>query len=112
MALEHQAVWKLLQWLEGPATLPPPPGASASSSPPQLPSSGPPAAAALPVSAIALQFAFHTGASLFSVSPGSAAPGQLGEGKQKRGIVTRAPHAVWVSQNAETRARQKSPVGF
>ena len=82
----------------------PPPGASASSSPPQLLSSAPLAAAALPASSIAPQFAFHTGAWLSSVFPGFAALGQLGEGRQKKGVVTGAPHAVWLNtNNAEVR---------
>ena len=87
---------------------PPPPGASASSSPPQPPSSAPLAAAALPASSIAPQFAFHTGAWLSSVSPEFAAPGQLGEGRQKKCVITGAPHAVWLNtNNAEVRLNPK-----
>lgn len=62
---------------EAPRTSPLPPGVSVSSSLPQQPSSGPPAAAVLPVFANAPQFAFHTEAWLFSVSPESAFPVQL-----------------------------------
>lgn len=108
----HQALCDLQRWPGGPGNLPPLPVASACASLPQRPSSDPPAAAALPASASAPRFAFHTGAWLFSVSPGSAAPGQLAEGKWKRTVITRVSPAIWIkNKNAEGKreTKKKSP---
>lgn len=102
---EHQALYEPLRWPGGPKTLPSAPGASAPFSLPQQPSSRSPGTAAPPVSAIAPSLAFHTGVPLFSVFPGTAAPGQLGEEK-KRGGITRALYTVCIkTTNAEARER-------
>lgn len=87
--------------------LPPPPGASVSFSLPQQPSSGPPAAAALPVFAIAPPFAFRTGAWLFSVSPGSVAPEQLG--KESRREMSLPEHPMQFALRPKTWKQEQSP---
>lgn len=112
---EHHTLCEPLRWPRGPETLPFAPGVSAPFSLPQQPSSRSPGTSAPPVSAIAPLLAFHTGVLLFSASPGTAAPGQLGEEKQKRHDITRAFYTIWIkTTNTEARARARpktNPVG-